>query len=103
MPERRACLLRAPDTRRLRKLKQAGCTHVASIERLFLAHFTPAELEQLAGLLGRLPGARSTAAPAPSPERPLPPAAAPPPRVNQRCDRRCTTAASREDSCQINP
>jgi DNA-binding MarR family transcriptional regulator len=40
-----------------RKLKQAGCTHVASIERLFLAHFTRAELEQLAGLLGRLPGA----------------------------------------------
>ncbi len=40
-----------------RKLKQAGCTHVASIERLFLAHFTPAELEQLAGLLARLPGA----------------------------------------------
>ena len=40
-----------------RKLKQAGCTHVASIERLFLAHFTPVELEQLAGLLGRLPGA----------------------------------------------
>jgi DNA-binding MarR family transcriptional regulator len=39
------------------RLKQAGCTHVASIERLFLAHFTPTELEQLAGLLGRLPGA----------------------------------------------
>jgi DNA-binding MarR family transcriptional regulator len=39
------------------KLKQAGCTHVASIERLFLAHFTPSELEQLAGLLSRLPGA----------------------------------------------
>ena len=39
------------------KLKQAGCTHVASIERLFLTHFTPDELEQLAGLLARLPGA----------------------------------------------
>jgi DNA-binding MarR family transcriptional regulator len=39
------------------KLRQAGCTHVAGIERLFLAHFSPAELEQLAGLLGRLPGA----------------------------------------------
>jgi DNA-binding MarR family transcriptional regulator len=39
------------------KLKDAGCTHVAGIERLFLAHFSPAELEQLAGLLGRLPGA----------------------------------------------
>ena len=30
---------------------------MAGIERLFLAHFSPAELEQLAGLLGRLPGA----------------------------------------------
>ncbi|HEX3802479.1 MAG TPA: MarR family winged helix-turn-helix transcriptional regulator [Solirubrobacteraceae bacterium] len=39
------------------KLKRAGCTHVASIERLFLTHFTPTELEQLAGLLSRLPGA----------------------------------------------
>ena len=39
------------------KLKDAGCTHVAGIERLFLAHFSPDELEQLAGLLGRLPGA----------------------------------------------
>jgi DNA-binding MarR family transcriptional regulator len=39
------------------KLKQAGCTHVAGIERLFLAHFSAAELEQLAGLLRRLPGA----------------------------------------------
>lgn len=39
------------------KLRQAGCTHVAGIERLFLAHFSPAELEQLAGLLRRLPGA----------------------------------------------
>jgi DNA-binding MarR family transcriptional regulator len=39
------------------KLRQAGCTHVAGIERLFLAHFSTAELEQLAGLLGRLPGA----------------------------------------------
>src|SRR5579875_2459020 len=39
------------------KLKEAGCTHVAGIERLFLAHFSPAELEQLANLLGRLPGA----------------------------------------------
>lgn len=39
------------------KLRQAGCTHVAGIERLFLAHFSPDELEQLAGLLGRLPGA----------------------------------------------
>lgn len=40
------------------KLRRAGCTHVASIRRLFLAHFSPAEVEQLAGLLSRLPGAR---------------------------------------------
>jgi len=39
------------------KLRDAGCTHVASIERLFLVHFAPAELEQLAELLRRLPGA----------------------------------------------
>lgn len=40
------------------KLRQAGCTHVKSIERLFLAHFTPEELQQLSSLLSRLPGAR---------------------------------------------
>jgi len=39
------------------KLKDAGCTHVAGIERLFLAHFSPVELAQLASLLARLPGA----------------------------------------------
>jgi DNA-binding MarR family transcriptional regulator len=39
------------------KLRQAGCTHVAGIERLFLTHFTPQELEQLSALLRRLPGA----------------------------------------------
>ena len=39
------------------KLKAAGCTHVASIERLFLAHFSADDLAQLATLLGRLPGA----------------------------------------------
>ncbi len=39
------------------KLRNAGCTHVAGIERLFLAHFTPEELEQLSALLRRLPGA----------------------------------------------
>lgn len=53
------------------KLRQAGCTHVAGIERLFLAHFSPDELEQLAGLLSRLPGAAlgggSCTAGAPSP------------------------------------
>lgn len=40
------------------RLREAGYTHVAGIERLFLAHFSPAELEQLAELLSRLPGAR---------------------------------------------
>lgn len=44
------------------KLRQAGCTHVASIQRLFLAHFTPEELHQLAGFLRRLPGARAEGA-----------------------------------------
>jgi DNA-binding MarR family transcriptional regulator len=38
------------------KLRQAGCTHVASIQRLFVSHFTETELRQLAELLGRLPG-----------------------------------------------
>jgi DNA-binding MarR family transcriptional regulator len=39
------------------KLREAGCTHVASIERLFLAHFTAGEVELLSELLSRLPGA----------------------------------------------
>lgn len=39
------------------KLKQAGCSHVASIGRLFVAHFSDEELRQLASLLRRLPGA----------------------------------------------
>lgn len=40
------------------KLRSAGCTHVASIRRLFCERYTTEELEQLAELLGRLPGAR---------------------------------------------
>jgi DNA-binding MarR family transcriptional regulator len=40
------------------KLRQAGCTHVASIRRLFLERFTPEEIDELASLLGRLPGAQ---------------------------------------------
>jgi DNA-binding MarR family transcriptional regulator len=40
------------------KLREAGCTHVASIRRLFLEHYSAEEIEQLAELLGRLPGAR---------------------------------------------
>ncbi len=42
------------------KLRRAGASHVASVQRLFLAHFTPDEVEQLAALLGRLPGASAT-------------------------------------------
>ncbi len=41
------------------KLRNAGCTHVASIRRLFLEHFTPEEIEQLAALLRRLPGSHT--------------------------------------------
>lgn len=41
------------------KLRQAGCTHVGSIHRLFLEHFTPEEIDQLAALLSRLPGAQA--------------------------------------------
>lgn len=40
------------------KLRRAGCAHVASIRRLFLEHFSPTEIEQLASLLSRLPGAQ---------------------------------------------
>lgn len=40
------------------KLRQAGCSHVASIRRLFLERFSPEEVAQLAALLGRLPGAQ---------------------------------------------
>jgi DNA-binding MarR family transcriptional regulator len=39
------------------KLRDAGRTHIASIRRLFLEHFSPEEIEQLASLLSRLPGA----------------------------------------------
>jgi DNA-binding MarR family transcriptional regulator len=38
------------------KLRQAGCTHVASIRAMFLEHYSPEEIEQLAALLSRLPG-----------------------------------------------
>ena len=38
------------------KLREAGRTHIAGIRRLFLAHYTDEEIEQLAHLLGRLPG-----------------------------------------------
>lgn len=41
----------------LAKLRHAGRTHIAGIRRLFLEHFNPEEIEQLAELLARLPGA----------------------------------------------
>jgi DNA-binding MarR family transcriptional regulator len=41
------------------KLKRAGCTHVASVRQLFVEHFSPAEIDQLASLLARLPGAQA--------------------------------------------
>jgi DNA-binding MarR family transcriptional regulator len=44
------------------KLRNAGDTHVESIHRLFLTHFDDDEIEQLASLLGRLPGAASDGA-----------------------------------------
>jgi DNA-binding MarR family transcriptional regulator len=40
------------------KLRNAGCTHVRSIRRLFLEHFDGEETARLASLLGRLPGAQ---------------------------------------------
>ena len=40
------------------KLRQAGCSHVASIQRLFFERFSPEEVVELAELLGRLPGAQ---------------------------------------------
>jgi len=42
----------------LDKLRDAGCTHVGSIRRLFLEHFDADETGRLAELLGRLPGAQ---------------------------------------------
>jgi DNA-binding MarR family transcriptional regulator len=41
------------------KLRHSGCAHVTSIKRLFHEHFSPDELEQLASLLSRLPGAHA--------------------------------------------
>ena len=46
----------------LEKLRFAGYTHVASIQRLFLDRFSPDELELLAAFLRRLPGATGTGA-----------------------------------------
>ncbi len=44
------------------KLREAGCTHIKSIRRLFLEHYSPEEIELLATLLARLPGASQTGA-----------------------------------------
>ena len=41
------------------KLRSAGCSHVRSIQRLFLEHFSDAEVTALAQLLSRLPGAQA--------------------------------------------
>ena len=40
------------------KLRAAGCSHVASIRGLFMEHFSAEEIDVLASLLSRLPGAR---------------------------------------------
>jgi DNA-binding MarR family transcriptional regulator len=39
------------------KLRDAGCTHIASVRRLFVERYSEDEIEQLASLLSRLPGA----------------------------------------------
>jgi DNA-binding MarR family transcriptional regulator len=44
------------------KLRRAGCTHIASIQRLFLEHFSEDEIDHLATLLSRLPGATGAGA-----------------------------------------
>lgn len=41
------------------KLRRAGLTHIAGIQRLFLQHFSAEEVDQLAALLSRLPGAQA--------------------------------------------
>ena len=43
------------------KLKDASCSHVAAIRELFEARYSEAELQTLAELLGRLPGAPALA------------------------------------------
>jgi DNA-binding MarR family transcriptional regulator len=44
------------------KLRHAGCSHVASINRLFTERFSCEELATLGELLGRLPGAHTDGA-----------------------------------------
>jgi DNA-binding MarR family transcriptional regulator len=38
------------------KLRHAGYAHIQSVRKLFVEHFSPDEIEQLASLLSRLPG-----------------------------------------------
>ncbi|MGN6170048.1 MAG: MarR family winged helix-turn-helix transcriptional regulator [Solirubrobacteraceae bacterium] len=40
-----------------KKLRDAGRTHIAGIHRLFLSNYSAEEIQQLAALLARLPGA----------------------------------------------
>ncbi len=40
------------------KLEEAATSHLADVEELFAARFSPAELATLAALLRRLPGSR---------------------------------------------
>jgi DNA-binding MarR family transcriptional regulator len=41
------------------QLRDAGDAHIQSIRRLFVEQFSPEEIEQLASLLSRLPGAHA--------------------------------------------
>ena len=50
------------------KLREAGCTHIASVRRLFVEYYTDGEIEQLASLLSRLPGASQAGACSVEPE-----------------------------------
>lgn len=52
----RVCYARLTDVG-YRKLRAAGTTHLGGVGRLFLSHFGDEELDQLAILLSRLPGA----------------------------------------------
>ena len=52
----RVCYARLTDKGNQR-LRRAGVLHLDGVGRLFLAHYDEDELEQLASLLGRLPGA----------------------------------------------
>jgi DNA-binding MarR family transcriptional regulator len=42
------------------KLRHAGNSHIQSVRKLFVERFSPEEIEQMAALLGRLPGSHSS-------------------------------------------